>query len=569
AFEFIAKSSQTLLKQNSSLENQKKIQAEINSILRSNGGEYAKHLATLSSLAEKEKFILSIIREREALRGAEARQGLALASSIGSKYILTDNGLLKAGKNPRKFINRVLSGASGILPAIEREKMDIRDGVGGANPHSKPVIIKDFSFGDGKHGPIVANTDEYIVKNFAGSGASAILNKEMIRKIGLPPGAKRITTAADGLVPNANLSYPLAKKEEMMIGSAIGWKSIIKNMSPDEFLRFAYPFPSSYINSPEFEKRMKAFSKHIMEGRPLDPLQLWLNPDYEVDGHEGRHRAHAARRLGIKSVPVALELERFGRIPNLKKSGELEKILSSKFVPEYLASKRITDRKFGFNFLGDNVPSFASGNIQSLLEYLKLPMLSEEELIQKYKDAPNLISNVRFALGGRATLREKLLSGKPLTEKEKLEAARIGLIESRNVRFGPGINVERSLEKGSEEYIRFLESRRGFFGQLRKPGEKLLPLFDMLGEPGSRYFSPYLHLIDQATIQGAKYRVGALPLGMRRFADKRTLDFYRSLAKSSTGKAGGYIPNFAGGRLPLHPSIIEMLRKGILPKDFR
>ena len=47
---------------------------------------------------------------------------------------------------------------------------------------------------------MVANTSEYYVPNYAGGG-DAIFNKDMVRTMGLPAGAKKIN-AAGGYVPN-------------------------------------------------------------------------------------------------------------------------------------------------------------------------------------------------------------------------------------------------------------------------------------------------------------------------------------------------------------------------------
>jgi TP901 family phage tail tape measure protein len=78
-------------------------------------------------------------------------------------------------------------GAGGYLPA--QEAADVRRGVGGANPSSKVVSIPNFAFGGGKKGTMIANTSEYIVPNFA-NGGSAIFNQDMVKKYGLPNGAK-------------------------------------------------------------------------------------------------------------------------------------------------------------------------------------------------------------------------------------------------------------------------------------------------------------------------------------------------------------------------------------------
>jgi TP901 family phage tail tape measure protein len=81
------------------------------------------------------------------------------------------------------------------------ERADISRGVGGAPSSAKPVSIPNFNFGGGQKGTMVANTSEYMVPNFAGTGGSAIFNQDMVTSMGLPSGAKKIG-AAGGYIPN-------------------------------------------------------------------------------------------------------------------------------------------------------------------------------------------------------------------------------------------------------------------------------------------------------------------------------------------------------------------------------
>tara|TARA_R100001129_G_scaffold16151_2_gene10616 strand:+ start:1726 stop:8508 length:6783 start_codon:yes stop_codon:yes gene_type:complete len=98
-------------------------------------------------------------------------------------------------------------GAGGYIPNFNAvmgygsEQSDINKGVGGAPSSAKPVTIPNFNFGGGQRGTMVANTSEFIVPNFAGSGGSAIFNQNMVSSMGLPAGAKKIG-AAGGYVPN-------------------------------------------------------------------------------------------------------------------------------------------------------------------------------------------------------------------------------------------------------------------------------------------------------------------------------------------------------------------------------
>jgi TP901 family phage tail tape measure protein len=81
------------------------------------------------------------------------------------------------------------------------EQADINRGVGGAPKSARPVAIPNFNFGAGQKGTMVANTSEFMVPNFAGTGGSAIFNQDMVASMGLPSGAKRVG-AAGGYIPN-------------------------------------------------------------------------------------------------------------------------------------------------------------------------------------------------------------------------------------------------------------------------------------------------------------------------------------------------------------------------------
>jgi TP901 family phage tail tape measure protein len=90
--------------------------------------------------------------------------------------------------------------AEGYMPTVMAEAGDIKKGVGGARSSDRPVVIPNFAFGGGKTGTMVAHTGEYIVPNFA-SGGSAIFNRDMVKTMGLPEGARKIG-AAGGFIPN-------------------------------------------------------------------------------------------------------------------------------------------------------------------------------------------------------------------------------------------------------------------------------------------------------------------------------------------------------------------------------
>jgi TP901 family phage tail tape measure protein len=91
--------------------------------------------------------------------------------------------------------------AGGYMPTVMAEANDISKGVGGARSSDRPVIVPNFAFGGGKTGTMVANTGEHIVPNYNGGSGSAIFNRDMVGRMGLPNGAQKIG-AAGGFIPN-------------------------------------------------------------------------------------------------------------------------------------------------------------------------------------------------------------------------------------------------------------------------------------------------------------------------------------------------------------------------------
>lgn len=66
-------------------------------------------------------------------------------------------------------------------------------------------------------------------------------------------------------------------------------------MDPEEYLGSVRPLEMDEIT----QENIADLKDHITGGNPLDPLKI-----YQDGSEDGRHRAHAAKQLGIKSVPV-------------------------------------------------------------------------------------------------------------------------------------------------------------------------------------------------------------------------------------------------------------------------
>lgn len=110
--------------------------------------------------------------------------------------------------------------------------------------------------------------------------------------------------------------YPVApEKSRQTFGGMENWKGIIVWMSPDKFLSLA-----TRLNDNEYdEHNIARLIKHIQSGKTLDPLYLKVEDHgvdrLEVTGHEGRHRAAAAKILGFDKVPVLIYPYNWPRVP--------------------------------------------------------------------------------------------------------------------------------------------------------------------------------------------------------------------------------------------------------------
>ena len=144
-----------------------------------------------------------------SLSGDKAAQELALLKIYNQQAAsLARVQQVAATVTPALFGAGLRGGESGVRKPggraadgyVGAESRDVSRGVGGAPSSSKVVSIPNFAFGGGKRGTMVANSSEYFVPNYAGGG-DAIFNRNMVRTMGLPSGAKKIN-AAGGFIPN-------------------------------------------------------------------------------------------------------------------------------------------------------------------------------------------------------------------------------------------------------------------------------------------------------------------------------------------------------------------------------
>ncbi len=174
-------------------------QKNITSALGSQSEKALQILRTEQDKVLAEQQILNLIKQQNALlaEGAALRSSLnAIVSSPQARAVIKERPVKNA--------------AGGLIDAISREQSAIGQGVGGASATAKPVVLPNFN-----GGTAVANTDEYLVKNYAGKGKDAIFNKEMASKMGLPENAEKIKggslSALDSRQVLRYTSAPIAK----------------------------------------------------------------------------------------------------------------------------------------------------------------------------------------------------------------------------------------------------------------------------------------------------------------------------------------------------------------------
>ena len=171
-------------------------------------------VTTQGDSVKQEEIMLKALRDEST----KYKDMLKIVTQIAKMKSVMNRYEVQGGTSPRLVARGTASHAyspsdglaEGYVPtfaegriggAFSEERRSISQGVGAARPSAKAVAIKNFPFGGGKRGTVVANTDEHIVPNYQGGKGSAIFNRDMGGSMGLPRGARKIT-AAGGFIPN-------------------------------------------------------------------------------------------------------------------------------------------------------------------------------------------------------------------------------------------------------------------------------------------------------------------------------------------------------------------------------
>ena len=186
---------------NKAAQAQAQLQGQIASTLLNNSSIQKKILEienTSLSIEQKRALQAKFFTDALNTQLGVMRQMQGIAATIAPSVLSGTGGGTGRGR----------SAAGGFLP-IGAERSDIARGVGGAPSSARPVVIPNFAFGGGRVGPMVANTSEYIVPNYAGGG-DAIFNQNMAGSMGLPSNAKKVR-ASKGYIPNFATLNPKGK----------------------------------------------------------------------------------------------------------------------------------------------------------------------------------------------------------------------------------------------------------------------------------------------------------------------------------------------------------------------
>jgi TP901 family phage tail tape measure protein len=235
------------------------VESAISQVLARNVDLQQKLFQLEGNRAGQLKVITGALVEQEALLRKSANISSGLAAPLYNVGVrASDSGL------------RIKNKAGGYMPAVAKESQAINSGVGGARRGDKPVVMPNFNFGQGKKGTVVAHTGEYVVPNFGGGKGSAIFNRDMVQKMGLPDGARKIT-ASGGLIPNFK-DVEITKKvsEFSSLGRLVTAKKVD---SIDSFTSSISPIEQT-LTSAEYTKKAQKQLKEIVPKFGRNNLQI-------------------------------------------------------------------------------------------------------------------------------------------------------------------------------------------------------------------------------------------------------------------------------------------------------
>lgn len=272
----------SILGTNTAAKEQAIVQQNIAKFLQNNTGLYDSILKGQISVSSAAKEYLSVIQQQTAALQKQNAIAAAISKNLtGSVGIKTIGGqqFISSGKKGK-------TAAAGYFPeAIEQANINAR--IGGANPSvDRPVTIPNFSLGAGKKGTITAHTGEWAVPNFAGGDGTAIFNRDMKQKYGLPKGARKIS--ASGFIPNfAGYSYAL---------STFAGKGVKNPRAEKQFNKF---FENKSFRNIERDDRISGVGFKIQKIKLTPELQALYNSQPGSPAFTSQFEEYAVKKLGF------------------------------------------------------------------------------------------------------------------------------------------------------------------------------------------------------------------------------------------------------------------------------
>jgi len=541
---------------NTKAEKQKNTQKIIESILTSQNGQYQSLLRSATTMAEKENVVLNILNQQVAAKKALE----ASVRTLSASKALQGFGLSPKGGVTKTAASGFLPSGSGIADAIDRERVAITKGVGGASAGAKPIVIPKFDFGDGKTGPIVANSDEYILKDADGQGGSAVLTKQMVEDLGGPKaverlGGTRVPYAADGNAP-FNLANSRAQ-------SATGKSQFISQVRVDKLNEVVRDFKKAFDTG---DKRLLERAKNLKESlSPLvDPktlLKLEKETKARVNKYESQPLSGKERLRFPKTAPTvpeplsvsevsANELEKLiiNSSGQRRKNSINESLSNGSILDDYFGAKTAEDQKNALKSSARKIRTAKSGAFQHNLSEVGFSEDQIKKVLKKdlseFGDATKRIITV--------AKREADLSVKKLVDAAKTDGFTQQKIRNKE-------NLDRYNAAVKDQ------SKVSKFKSFRNTGSSVaqLPEFKELSR------DQQISVLRSRTIKGRAGNLGKKAIGSAGSALKNPLgiSFAASLAgsalESASANAGGNSTR-AGKALNISSDIAQFAAMGAL-----
>lgn len=213
------------------------------------------------------------IQDQAARKGYSGRAtsfadiGSDMLAALGNSKIL--GGALHAMSAPYEAAEKVIGSSMGLDP-------------------TSGLIGKMGEFHN------VPNATRYMAGRAAPFAKDAAAMANELYMSGNMPGT--VAPASYVTAPSKSISYPVAPRNEWYgEGTYDKQGGVLKAVSPDEYLSKVKPLKIDEAS----RENIDLLKEHILSGKTLDPLLIRANGK-----EDGRHRAYAAKELGIKEVPV-------------------------------------------------------------------------------------------------------------------------------------------------------------------------------------------------------------------------------------------------------------------------